>query len=402
MNNKKRILLITPGFFADDIHIESSPVVNYFAYEWAKDGNEVIAIHVPTQFPDVMRVVARPFIKTLESRLSVTINPDPVDERHYIDRGVNVYRIPMQKIVPHTRFRKTIIKKVSNKILNFCKANSFIPDVIVCHFVNPCVELIELLKQEFSVPTCVVLHSNGEEFEDLYGSNARHFIELVDVFGYRCFAIKKAFESRYGMPKKSFMCFSGIPSSYLEDEITEKVFDDRYIYVGNFRARKFADSIVDAMGKVYTPNDHFSMKFIGAGSGESLIKEKKEAFGFDKTQINVLGTRTRDEVKNEMKNSDVFIMISKEEVFGLVYLEAMAVGCIPIASKGEGFDGIIKDGVNGFLCKAGDSEELARIIERIRTMDTKERRQIAYNAIETANNMTDSAVAKNYINGVLS
>ena len=38
-------------------------------------------------------------------------------------------------------------------------------------------------------------------------------------------------------------------------------------------------------------------------------------------------------------------MISELETFGLVYIEAMAAGCITIASRNEGFDGIIKDGV---------------------------------------------------------
>ena len=55
-------------------------------------------------------------------------------------------------------------------------------------------------------------------------------------------------------------------------------------------------------------------------------------------------------------------MISKEETFGLVYLEAMSMGCITIASKNEGMEGIIIDGENGFLCTAGDDDELASII----------------------------------------
>ena len=41
-------------------------------------------------------------------------------------------------------------------------------------------------------------------------------------------------------------------------------------------------------------------------------------------------------------------MISKNEAFGLVYLEAMLAGCI-VASR-NGIDGIIIDGYNGFLC----------------------------------------------------
>lgn len=401
MSDKKNILLITPGFFAEDIHIEASPVVNYFAYEWVKEGYKVLAIHVPTKFPDFMRILARPFLGMLESKLSVTINPEPIKERKYIDNGIEVYRIPMKKSIPHTRFKKSIIKQTSDKIVTYCEEKEFNPDVIVCHFVNPCVEIIEHLKKVYNVSASVVLHSNGEEFESLYKEKARYYVDLVDIFGYRCNAIKRAFEEKYGVHRRWFMCFSGIPSSYLEDNITKKVFADRYIYVGNFRARKYADAIVDAIGKVYNTDDRFSLKFIGSGSGEAAIKEKRDVFGFDSRQIDLLGTKSRDEVKNEMKQSDVFIMISRDEVFGLVYLEAMAVGCIPIASRNEGFDGIIVNRENGFLCTAGDASELARIIEEIREMGTSERQRIAHNALETAKGMTDAAVAKKYIESVL-
>lgn len=40
-------------------------------------------------------------------------------------------------------------------------------------------------------------------------------------------------------------------------------------------------------------------------------------------------------------------MISRNETFGVVYLEAMAAGCITIASRNVGYDGIIVDRVNG-------------------------------------------------------
>ena len=90
-------------------------------------------------------------------------------------------------------------------------------------------------------------------------------------------------------------------------------------------------------------------------------------------------------------------MISANETFGLVYLEAMSVGCITIASRNEGFDGIIKDGVNGFLCEAGNVNELQTIIDRIVEMTPEELQRISNNAIQTAQNMTDKIVAKQYI-----
>lgn len=85
-------------------------------------------------------------------------------------------------------------------------------------------------------------------------------------------------------------------------------------------------------------------------------------------------------------------MISAAEVFGLVYLEAMS---------NEGMQGIIEDGVNGFLCEAGNKEELCSIIRRINNLSAEERRQISNNAIATAKSLSDYNVAKSYIENVL-
>ena len=101
-----------------------------------------------------------------------------------------------------------------------------------------------------------------------------------------------------------------------------------------------------------------------------------------------------------MDSADVFIMISENETFGLVWLEAMSRGCIAIASRDEGMDGVIINGVNGFLCKAGDENELERIISDIKKMDATELHQISQKAIETAKNMTDRKMAEAYINGI--
>lgn len=58
-------------------------------------------------------------------------------------------------------------------------------------------------------------------------------------------------------------------------------------------------------------------------------------------------------------------MISTNEIFGLVYLEAMAASCLTIASKNGGVDGIIKCEKNGFLCEEGNDKELHSILNRI-------------------------------------
>lgn len=107
------------------------------------------------------------------------------------------------------------------------------------------------------------------------------------------------------------------------------------------------------------------------------------------------------QVVEHLKNSAVFIMISRKETFGLVYLEAMATGCITVAARGEGFDGIIEDGVNGFLCEAGNVAELTEIIIRkIKTMPPKNLQKISRKAIETAIELTEEKAAKRYLEAI--
>lgn len=105
----------------------------------------------------------------------------------------------------------------------------------------------------------------------------------------------------------------------------------------------------------------------------------------------------RLEVQTYLRQNGIFVMISRDETFGLVYLEAMAAGCITIASKDEGFDGIIRDGINGFLCKSGDFEELALIVDKIKRMRESELLAISKAAMDTAYSLSEPQVAENYI-----
>ena len=94
-------------------------------------------------------------------------------------------------------------------------------------------------------------------------------------------------------------------------------------------------------------------------------------------------------------------MISSNESFGLVYIEAMAAGCITVASRNEGMDGIIVDGVNGFLCESNNEDELIEILRRINTLSLHDKIKISQNAVLTAKAYTDHKASKEYINNII-
>ncbi|MFC2138851.1 glycosyltransferase family 4 protein, partial [Bacteroidota bacterium] len=69
--------------------------------------------------------------------------------------------------------------------------------------------------------------------------------------------------------------------------------------------------------------------------------------------------------------SDVMCTPSKEEAFGLVFLEAMLMGVVPIGALSGGVPEIIDDGNTGFLIDAKDHRRLSEIIVELFTNDKK-------------------------------
>lgn len=142
------------------------------------------------------------------------------------------------------------------------------------------------------------------------------------------------------------------------------------------------------------------MTFIGKKEAAYLPTKKVcEQYGIS-DNVAFLGQINRNDIIDWYDKSDCFVMISDHEVFGLVYLEAMSRGCITIAGDNGGMVGIIEDGVNGFLCKPGDSEALADIIRRINNMTVEERREMSRKARQTALEFTDNKVAQYYLENV--
>ncbi|WP_181419145.1 glycosyltransferase family 4 protein [Mesotoga sp. TolDC] len=59
------------------------------------------------------------------------------------------------------------------------------------------------------------------------------------------------------------------------------------------------------------------------------------------------------------RSSDIFVMPSIHETFGLVYAEAISQGIPIIYTKGEGFDSQFPDGTIGFSVKRNDADDIS-------------------------------------------
>ena len=247
---------------------------------------------------------------------------------------------------------------------------------------------------------CLVYHNNYfNHLYNIYGKDTEALVKNIDLVGFRNITAQAEYEKLFGTPAKTFIAASGVSKPFIEagnsfERKIEAV--SKFVFVGGLIGRKYPASVIEALAKS-DYKETFEMTYIGEGKDKDKIQQLHNKLGCKGT-LNFTGRIPREEVIQYLKQSDVFVMISKAELFGLVYLEAMALGCITIAARHEGIDGIIEDGVNGFLCEAGNTDELASIISRIRNMSSDELMTMSIKAKETANAYSDVNVAKNYIN----
>ena len=379
-----------------------TPVCHYFAREWLKMGHNVRVVHYQAVYPRPFYWVARLNREKVTAKTGAVVYTKRDRGGCYEMDGVPVNRIPLFKPIPHGKFSRRAINKSISKIVHWLRSDNFYPDVIVGHFPNPQIEVVGRLQEIWpKAKSAVVMHGDIGLAKKVYGDKLVELCKKINVWGFRNEVVRKSFERRVMPVQHSFICYSGIPESY----ITEKNNHDfsqplrSFVYVGEMIERKYPIQIMDALQKVYS-DGNFKLTYVGDGD---LLNEIRIRIEHDKLTDRVLafGKIPRDSIKAQYDSADCMVMISRWEAYGLVYLEAMARGCITIASRNEGFDGIICDGINGFLCKAGDANELASIIHRINGLAPAERQQISENAIATARSLTDYKAAKRYIEDLI-
>jgi glycosyltransferase involved in cell wall biosynthesis len=84
-------------------------------------------------------------------------------------------------------------------------------------------------------------------------------------------------------------------------------------------------------------------------------------------------------IAEALQGSDIFILPSDNEGFGIAVIEAMSTGLICIATKVPGPEDILQDGFNGFLSETSQ-EEIHRVLQKVLALDDREKMKVSENA----------------------
>lgn len=398
----KNILLITNIYPNNDPEYGGTAVCHTFTQEWVAMGYNVRVVHFDSLFPRPYYWVGKLFNERIQAKTgTVAYTKTPRKLKRYNVDNVSVIFVPLRKFVPHTAPSQRQTERAFHQVVKELEKDGFTPDVVTAHFVMPQLQFLPLFKQQYpNAKTCMVLHGNSSALSGFYPENYKDLMPSVDVWGFRSFAFQRGFVKQFGDIKPMFLCHSGIPEKYIEK--VEKNFADgvkRFVFVGSLYELKNVDITIRALHKAMVDRD-YTFEIVGSGAEVDNLHHLVEELGM-RDHVVFHGQMKRDDAQNIVRNADCFVMVSSREAFGLVYVEAMAKGCIVIGTKGQGIDGIVKHGDNGFLCKARDVDGLAGVIQQIVNLPQSELQEISSKAVATAADLTDRKVAEHYINSII-
>ena len=126
-------------------------------------------------------------------------------------------------------------------------------------------------------------------------------------------------------------------------------------HLSNFRPVKRVEDVIEVAHKIL---QKMPIKVMMIGDGPERSKAEARARELNISEhVQFLGKQ--DNVYLLLSSSDIFIMPSNLESFGLAALEAMVCGVPCITSNAGGLVELVKDGISGFTTEVGDVEKMA-------------------------------------------
>ena len=156
----------------------------------------------------------------------------------------------------------------------------------------------------------------------------------------------------------NFICaeqYKKLTDSPLRDEIASNG-ELLLAHVSNFRSVKRPTDCIEILARVKKEFANVKLVMVGDGPERSAVAFRAEQLGV-KDDVAFVGKRSN--IAGYLGVSDVFLLPSELESFGLAALEAQACELPVIATRIGGIPEVINDGETGYLSEIGDIDKMA-------------------------------------------
>lgn len=308
--------------------------------------------------------------------------------------GVNVHLFLFPSI-PKLRSLNQFIRHKINKIL------------LRKHFQSTKVDLMHVhnatagnaamwAKTKYDIPYCITEHFSGFALKKMSESEIKGYTDLYRNSFYNIGVSKKfcsLLETIYNMQ------FQYVPNVVDTNFFVSVKQNDRqefhFINIANLDKNKNQDMLIEAFWHSFKECEKIKLSILGSGPEMKNLQKKIEKLGME-NQIKLHGFATRPQVLKELQRSDVFVLSSKYETFGVVLIEAMSCGLPLIATKCGGPDSIIENEKLGLLVENNNLLKLSEAMKQI--YENRNQYNSGFIREYAVKNFSEQAIAAKLIN----
>ena len=308
--------------------------------------------------------VIYPQIRSLKNIKSILKKPYGLTGED--DEGVNTIRWYAVNFIPkNKKYNKSHWIKIALKLFETYVEQFGKPDIIHVHSMLYAGFAAQLISEKYGIPYVVTEHSTAF---------ARNLIRLDEISSLKqvvsdakaCIAVSNEFSS---LLNKLFETqkWTYIPNIVNDEFISfEKTLDTEeyftFITVCFLEKKKRVDLLISSFAKAFKDNKKVRLKIGGDGILMSELKILAKELGVE-SQVIFLGKLSRQQVKEEMALSNAFVLSSEYETFGVVRVEALALGKPVIATKCGGPESIVVPEVGYLISKNSEKEMIDSLLK---------------------------------------
>lgn len=236
------------------------------------------------------------------------------------------------------------------------------PDIIYCNWIRPWAEVASGLSEELDIPLIIDHHEDIPTLKKLYPEDHK--------------IILKQFENADGIVVHSSVNKSDLENEKLVlPEIKIIYLGQRFPVIDNAKEFNFSELKLVCISHLSEPRKNIdvllnAMKSISSNlnsqlliGGDGVLKQHyerlSESLSLEKI-VSFAGPVSQDEVRKILDASDIFVLPSFPEAFGVVFIEALARGLPVITCKGNGGgEELLKLGYPVILAEPGSPVSLS-------------------------------------------
>jgi colanic acid/amylovoran biosynthesis glycosyltransferase len=134
----------------------------------------------------------------------------------------------------------------------------------------------------------------------------------------------------------------------------------KLLFIGRLAAAKGLPILLEAVARV----DGAKLDIAGDGPDRKMLEAKALSLGIT-DRIRFIGYQSQQQVRELLKQTDVFVLTSFAEGVPVVLMEAMAAGVPVVATLIAGIPELVTDGLTGLLVSPGDVDAAAHAMSRL-------------------------------------